>query len=943
MLVLRKMASNRWLVLALLAGSVLSVALLASIPIYTDGVLQRLLTRDLERYQERTGRYPGTTAAIYNFYRLVEQPAAKAPFHDALENEILTRLVPALGVPVAAQMKRITLDYLYDVRPQPEESRVETVKKFSRVEALQHLSDHITLLHGRMYNPEPVGGVYEAIVTSEAMQDLQLILGRTYLLHDLLAEQPRLTVKVVGVFAKSDARDLYWFQRFTTLSESFLIDYDTFLRDFLHAPTRNLTNGAWYFALDYHRITIDNVPNLLRRYDEYRRASAQRRVELDFGIAKLLQEYNRRAAVLKITLSFLHVPIVLVLAFFMYMVSQLIVEGDLAEIAVLESRGAAGSQLFTVYLLQSLLLAAAALALGPPLALLIVRFLGAANGFLEFVGRTSLSTDISLRAYWFAVAGAAIFLTATLLPASRAARTSIVELRGHGTRTRRYTLWRRFYLDLVLIAVAVYGLVQFQQRREIVMLTAATGSDLPLDPLLFLTSVLFILGCAMLTLRLFPFLVRALFGIARRRWSPPLYAAFIQVARARGHEQFLMVFLILTLALGIYNSSAARTVNRNTEERIYYAAGADLTMQPYFPSDQPPDSGGLPGEAAGASYSSPRVQYREPPYHPFTLIPGLEGTTRVLREARAQVSLPGNRRTVSALMAITPEEFGRVAWFRSDLLPVHWHHYLNRLAADPKAMLLSSSIAEEFDIKLGDIILVTWSSQDVVDGVVVGFIDHWPTFLPVDERATPRLVVANFPYIRAKMAVEPYEIWARRTPRSSTAEIYREIDDRELDIVSMTDATQQVVEAKNDPLLQGTNGVLTLGFSVAMLICIVGFVMYWVLTLRSRTLQFGVLRAIGMSSRRVLAMLMVEQILITGSAIVAGIVIGRVAALLFVPLLQVVYAAADQVPAFRVASERGDFLRIYAVAAALLVLGGVLFRTLLARLDIQQALKLGEE
>ena len=943
MLVLRKMASNRWLVLALLAGSVLSVGLLASIPIYTDGVLQRLLTRDLERYQERTGRYPGTTAAIYNFYRLVEQPAAKAPFHDALENEILTRLVPALGVPVAAQMKRITLDYLYDVRPQPEESRVETVKKFSRVEALQHLSDHITLLHGRMYNPEPVGGVYEAIVTSEAMQDLQLILGRTYLLHDLLAEQPRLTVKVVGVFAKSDARDLYWFQRFTTLSESFLIDYDTFLRDFLHAPTRNLTNGAWYFALDYHRITIDNVPNLLRRYDEYRRAAAQRRVELDFGIAKLLQEYNRRAAVLKITLSFLHVPIVLVLAFFMYMVSQLIVEGDLAEIAVLESRGAAGSQLFTVYLLQSLLLAAAALALGPPLALLIVRFLGAANGFLEFVGRTSLSTDISLRAYWFAVAGAAIFLTATLLPASRAARTSIVELRGRGARTRRYTLWRRFYLDLVLIAVAVYGLVQFQQRREILLLTAATGSDLPLDPLLFLTSVLFILGCAMLTLRLFPFLVRALLGIARRRWSPPLYAAFIQVARARGHEQFLMVFLILTLALGIYNSSAARTVNRNTEERIYYAAGADLTMQPYFPSDQPPDSGGgLPGQAA-ASFSSPRVQYREPPYHPFTLLPGLEGTTRVLRQARAQVSLPGNRRTVSALMAITPEEFGRVAWFRSDLLPVHWHHYLNRLAADPKAMLLSSSIAEEFDIKLGDIILVTWSSQDVVDGVVVGFIDHWPTFLPVDERATPRLVVANFPYIRAKMAVEPYEIWARRTPRSSTAEIYQAIDDRELDIVSMTDATQQVVEAKNDPLLQGTNGVLTLGFSVAMLICIVGFVMYWVLTLRSRTLQFGVLRAIGMSSRRVLAMLMVEQILITGSAIVAGIVIGRVAALLFVPLLQVVYAAADQVPAFRVASERGDFLRIYAVAAALLVLGGVLFRTLLARLDIQQALKLGEE
>ena len=223
---------------------------------------------------------------------------------------------------------------------------------------------------------------------------------------------------------------------------------------------------------------------------------------------------------------------------------------------MLESRGAAGSQLFTVYLVQSLLLAVAALALGPPLALVIVRFLGAANGFLEFVGRTTLRAQIGLRAYWFALAGAGIFLAATLLPATRAARTSIVELRGRGARARRYTFWRRYYLDLVLIGIAIYGLVQFQQRREILLLTAATGSDLPLDPLLFLTSVVFILGSAMLALRLFPMLVQALFRSARRRWSPPFYAAFIQVARARGHEQFLMVFLILTLALGIYNSSA---------------------------------------------------------------------------------------------------------------------------------------------------------------------------------------------------------------------------------------------------------------------------------------------------------------------------------------------------------------------------------------------------
>ena len=57
--VLRKIASNRWKVLCLLAGSILVVAMLSSIPIYTNGPLQRLLVKEMEQYQLDTAFYPG--------------------------------------------------------------------------------------------------------------------------------------------------------------------------------------------------------------------------------------------------------------------------------------------------------------------------------------------------------------------------------------------------------------------------------------------------------------------------------------------------------------------------------------------------------------------------------------------------------------------------------------------------------------------------------------------------------------------------------------------------------------------------------------------------------------------------------------------------------------------------------------------------------------------
>ncbi|UUZ85171.1 hypothetical protein LJK88_17285 [Paenibacillus sp. P26] len=89
-------------------------------------------------------------------------------------------------------------------------------------------------------------------------------------------------------------------------------------------------------------------------------------------------------------------------------------------------------------------------------------------------------------------------------------------------------------------------------------------------------------------LRVYPWLVRFLFRAGRRWWPPSLYSTLIQVSRSAIQYQFIMVFLIITIATGLFSASATRTINKNTTDKIRYAAGADMTMQIRWENDAPP-------------------------------------------------------------------------------------------------------------------------------------------------------------------------------------------------------------------------------------------------------------------------------------------------------------------------------------------------------------------
>ena len=58
-LLLRKMRNTKWMVFCLLIGCIMACAMMATIPIYMNASLQRMLVKDLETFQQTYDIYPG--------------------------------------------------------------------------------------------------------------------------------------------------------------------------------------------------------------------------------------------------------------------------------------------------------------------------------------------------------------------------------------------------------------------------------------------------------------------------------------------------------------------------------------------------------------------------------------------------------------------------------------------------------------------------------------------------------------------------------------------------------------------------------------------------------------------------------------------------------------------------------------------------------------------
>ncbi|TDD01069.1 ABC transporter permease [Nonomuraea deserti] len=101
--------------------------------------------------------------------------------------------------------------------------------------------------------------------------------------------------------------------------------------------------------------------------------------------------------------------------------------------------------------------------------------------------------------------------------------------------------------------------------------------------------------------------------------------------------------------------------------------------------------------------------------------------------------------------------------------------------------------------------------------------------------------------------------------------------------VTPLDQRALAAQLQDDPLASGLQGALMLGFLAALVFAALGFLVNAAVAARERMAEFGILRALGVSSRQVFGMLAVEQAFVIGLSLAAGTGLAVVVGTLVVP------------------------------------------------------------
>ena len=930
---LQKLWYKKWMSVSLFVGIALLTATAASFPMYRTAAYDRMLHDIFDQYYSENDKWPAI-----NSFSFVSKKGTDGTSIDSME-----RLAAELHRQLGVTKREVITYYSLAISDANSMMNRDDVNEIGlRISFMSGLEEKVTLQAGELYSETGIDddGCLEAIISQSCMVERRLLLGETLEFADLADPQGNpIRVKIVGIFGAADSRDPYWQVKPESMAVNCLIRESVFREYFTGDRAGSFQITCIYFPMwEYDQLKASDERHLA---DMTRYFTEESEYSSTFSVPpylSILDSYERKQARIDAALFLLQVPIWILLGAFLFMISTQMYELESNEISVMKSRGGSGQQIFRLYLYQSVFLALLGAAAGLPLGRLFAEVLGATRSFLEFQTRRTLKVTYTHEIWLYVLAAMAGCVLMIALPAIRHSRLTIVKLKQQKAE-RRFSWWELCFLDIILLAVSLYEYRSFSRKEAQIETSAFLGE--PMDPLLYISSSMFIMGLGLLLLRLQPLLVGLLFRIGKRFWGPASYISFMENRKNGRKQQFIMLFLILSISLGMFHSTAARTILQNAKENTFYIDGADRIIREIWRDNS---SALYEGEEQ-------ELMYYEPDYDKYRQLPGAKSYTKVVYDTTGRLTgTNGNGQRIS-IMGIHTKQFGEIAYMQEGLMEKHYYEYLNELADEASGALVSASFRDLLGFKVGDTISFANRDGNRISLKIVDFVEYWPGYktyvMTFDSdgsvRVTPQyLVIANIAALTKSWGTVPYEVWISNS--GEEIEGFRQwIEEENAHLMKYVDRQADMDAVEEEPLLQGTNGILTMGFLMTMLLCAAGYLLYWVLAIRSREMFFGVLRAKGMRKGEIFHLLINEQIFCGGFCVIAGSFIGILASKMFVPILQIAYAASDQVLPIRLITQDQDMVRLLSVIGAVMTVCLVILVVLVRTLNVAKALKLGED
>ena len=333
----------------------------------------------------------------------------------------------------------------------------------------------------------------------------------------------------------------------------------------------------WRMPLDVDTVTLEDLDEIESRINQFKAQVAKEAggtIPTSTFLPLLIDEFSTRSVVIGGPILAMLALVVGGAIYFLVYTSALTVEREGADLAMLKSRGASTWQTVGIHLGQSLFVAVAAAAIAPFVARFLVGVTGRIPPLSELTGGEPLDvTQVDPVTGWL-LAGAVITFLAMGVAIVPYVRRGVLELRSLAARPGTKSVWQRYNLDLFAIALSLVVLFQLSQRGFV----NTTGDEATLDPLAIVFPVLLLFSGALILLRVFPMLLRAVGWAMTKSRSLALSLPGWHLGRNPIPYGRLALLVWLTTGLGAFALTYAATLEQSFVDRAEFAAGADVRI-----------------------------------------------------------------------------------------------------------------------------------------------------------------------------------------------------------------------------------------------------------------------------------------------------------------------------------------------------------------------------
>ncbi len=719
-------------------------------------------------------------------------------------------------------------------------------------------------------------------------------------------------MEVVGLFEVDDRRAPYWFDE-TTLAEAAIGGTDDSPIAFataLIAPeayadvfTLGLpTRYRWRLQVDAERLDAGEVTPLR---DDLRRlgssfgtagSGANGRILYRSGLLDVLERFAARRTATEAALWVAAMGPLAVAAGALGLVAVIIVGRRRAALVLARGRGASAAQLLAAQLWEGLLISVPAAVVGLLLAGAAVPSRPAAASSIGVIVVALTVTALLLAATW---------------PVARRARRDLERAEAPVGRLAP----RRLVIEATVVGIAVAAAWLLRERGLGGQRPSSASAGF--DPFLAAAPVLVGVATALVAIRLYPIPVRALAWLTARRRDLVPALGLRSIGRNPSAAYLPLLVLTLTVAMGVFSSVLAATIDDGQVAASWQEVGADYRI-----------------EALPDGFLGPGVD-------PAT-VPGVEAVSAAFTETtnpvRGEVGRPGSL----SLIAVDPVAHEAVL-AGSPLavqFPASIHDAQGRSGSgagdQPIPVLVSRRVPNGWQpLSIGEVFRHGVGEQPLTLSVV-GFLDTFPGV----PRGTAFVVAPMDPVVDALRAGDPRPtLLFVRGPASLGASLRAAVSDASVGAVASRH--EQLAAERSAPLVAAVGQGFVVALGAAAVYAVLAVVAVVALEAQRRARELAYLRTLGLSEGQAIALAFVEHAPPAILALGIGILLGLGLAWLLEPGLGLA-AFIDPGTPVRLQIE---WAAVAAMALSMLTVVGILVALnawLARRLDPGQALRIGE-